>query len=271
MQTLRSCAPPFRRAVLRGTLVGLCASATFACRAPSDSSHFPRDGAQTAAPYNTGSCDFDLTGEKADTVFFVLGTLDEYLGRRFVEESDRVESFYCNERPIADLFRRYVVKLATEQRIDPVIRDERTQECLVSFHSKPIADRLNSCYRYRMSDQALAEAPDGGYLRTAEASIGFKLFQRDGIGVVTDQGLSDKIFHRRRALAYLAGAWARFRHGPDYVFSNAREKATLICHLLTSLGCRGVRLESTFGLAPQGNAVHFQPTDEVKQWLEKSW
>jgi hypothetical protein len=76
---------------------------------------------------------------------------------------------------------------------------------------------------------------------------------------------------RRRALAYLAGAWARFRHGPDFMFANAREKATLVAQLLTDLGCRRVRLESTFGLIPQGNAVHFQPTNEVKQWLEKAW
>lgn len=55
------------------------------------------------------------------------------------------------------------------------------------------------------------------------------------------------------------------------VFANAQDKAKLIGQLLTYLGCQDVRLESTFGLIPQTNVVHFQPTEEVTQWLQKTW
>jgi hypothetical protein len=30
-------------------------------------------------------------------------------------------------------------------------------------------------------------------------------------------------------------------------------------------------VESTVGLTPQGNAVHFEPTPEVTEWLQKTW
>jgi hypothetical protein len=99
------------------------------------------------------------------------------------------------------------------------------------------------------------------------------LFVRDSVGVsvITEKGLSDQAFFRRRALAYLAGAWARYGRGNDFVFANAHDKATLVEGLLSDLGCSRISLESTYGTAPQANIVRFQPTDEVTEWLRKTW
>jgi hypothetical protein len=134
-----------------------------------------------------------------------------------------------------------------------------------------ITDHLNSCCRYQASGGSLAQAPDGSHKRTASASLGLELFMRSGRGVSIGNGLPDEVFRRRRALAYLAGAWVRYGRGSDFVLANAQDKAKLIAQLLTNLGCREVRLESTFGFIPQTNAVHFQPTEEVTQWLQKVW
>src|SRR4029453_14011252 len=133
------------------------------------------------------------------------------------------------------------------------------QECLVSFYSKAIAHRLNSCYRFTVTDQRREQGPDGTYRRTAAASLERGLFFRaSAISALTERGLSDDVFFRRRAVAYLAGAWARFGHDQKFVFSNARAKADLIAVLLLDLGCRNIIVESTVGLTPQGNAVHFE-------------
>ena len=90
-------------------------------------------------------------------MFFVLGMLDEYQGRNLIEDDDRVEGFYCNEAETARLFRRYIALLAEEQSINPAVREETIQKCLVVYYSKPIASRLNSCYRYTMTDRSLAQ------------------------------------------------------------------------------------------------------------------
>jgi hypothetical protein len=94
---------------------------------------------------------------------------------------------------------------------------------------------------------------------------------RPGIAATDERGLPDSIFYRRRALAYLAGVWLRYGRGPDFVFANARDKAQLVADLLHDLGCHGIRIESTVGLVPQGNTVHFTPTDEVATWLKRQW
>ena len=229
-----------------------------------------RARAQTPALSSAASCDFDLAGDKADTVFFILGLLDEYNGRNIVEDSDHVERFYCNEANTAHLFRRYLGTLAQEQGLNPAVREETSQQCLVSSYFKPIADRLNSCYRYEMTDQ-MAQASDGDR-RTAHPSLlASGLFTRGRISWITEKGLSEGAFFRRRALAYLAGAWARYGRGNDFVFANAHDKAALVESLLSALGCSRISLESTYGLAPQANIVHFQPTDEVTEWLRKTW
>ena len=163
--------------------------ATVACHQSRDNEGLLGAQAHTPAPSSNGSCDFDLTGDKADTVFFVLGLLDEYNGRGIVENGDRIEHFYCNESKMVGLFRRYIGKLAQEQGLDPAVREETVQQCLVFYYSKPVTDRLNSCYRYRMTDQALARGPTGTYKRTASASLSGELFMR-GSGVVTERGLS---------------------------------------------------------------------------------
>ena len=205
--------------------------------------------------------------------FFVLGILNEYNGRGFLEGSDRLESFYCNEAKIAGLFKRTADALAREQRLEPDIREEIVQGCLTDYYSRTLAPRVDSCYRYSLTREIQAETPDGQLRRTASASLGGELFTPPGAisGTRTARGLSDDLFLRRRALAYLAGAWARYGRGRDFVFSNARSKVDLIARLLVDLGCTNMRVESTVGLIPQGNAVHFEPTAEVTEWLQWSW
>lgn len=122
-----------------------------------------------------------------------------------------------------------------------------------------------------MTNGIAVQAPDGSYRRMAQASLGSALFMKSGHGIGRGNGLPDEIFHRRRALAYVAGAWTRSRRGKDFGFANAKEKATLVAQLLTDLGCRGVSLESTFGYIPQSNVVHFTPTDDVREWRGRKW
>jgi hypothetical protein len=227
--------------------------------------------AGTPGPSGNGRCDFDLTGDKADTVFFVLGALDEYLGRYIVEDGDVVEHFYCNERDTAAAFRRQVAKLASEQRIDTHMREQSVQDCGVTYHSKAVADRLNSCYSYSARTGALVTGDDGTMRRFAEASLGIKLFEKEGSGSTIEAGWPDSVFHRRRALAYLAGAWMRYHRDKDFVFANAQSKAALVAELLNRLGCHAIRIESTIGSIPQANIVHFEPTEEVRTWFAKAW
>lgn len=233
------------------------------CRKASGIDALLGDRAGMPAPSSDGSCAFDLAPGKAATVFYVLGYLDEYLGRTIVEDGDRIEGLYCNEQERAPSFGAILVRLALEQGLDPAIREEIRQECLVSFHSRAIAARLDSCYRYQLSSASVAQAEDGTYRRLGKGTLELTMFVRRS-AVSTAQALDHE-----RALSYIAGAWARYGRGDAFVFANSHEKATRIAQLLTMLGCRDVRLESNFGYIPQTNILRFTPTAELREWISK--
>ena len=229
--------------------------------------------AQAVAESDTSSgvCAFDLSDDKEQTVFFLLGFLDEYLGRYVVEGDDRVERFYATEAAKAEVFRQYLARLANQQKLDATILEGREGSGIV-FHSKPLADGLNSCYQLPFTSGRMAPGADGTYRRTATATLDLSLFMKTGKVTRHDQpGLSDEVFRRSRALAYVAGAWMRYGRVPDFAFANSRHKAELIAQLLVNLGCVKVSVEEIFGFVPHATYVHFRPTDEVKEWLSRKW
>jgi hypothetical protein len=106
-----------------------------ACRAPAADARAPGADANRPAPSHDGNCQFDLSSPKDETVFFVLGMLGEYVGRIMIEGDDLVEHFYCNEHAVADVFTRRVVALAREQGLDPAVRSESVESCLIDVRS----------------------------------------------------------------------------------------------------------------------------------------
>ncbi len=247
------------RMTCRG-LASLIAASTFVsagCDRPSPSEEpppgiFVADASQRGA----GECEFDLSAARAESVFYVLGMLNDYNGRDVVEGADYVEHLYCNEGPLIDEFRSALERLAKEQGLRAPV-EARPQDCLTLFSSSELAARLNSCYRYEFTDDQSVGRPDGpGRRRLASGAFNFGLLYRNG-GV-----------DRVRARAYLAGAWRRWGADGQFRFANASEKAEGIAMLLSQLGCSSVSVEHTVGMIPGGWTVRFIPTAEVSSWLE---
>jgi hypothetical protein len=222
--------------------------------------------ANTPAPSSDGTCHFDLTGTHAIRVFFVLGMLNEYLERHIAEDDDLIEAFYPRETKEQDLFARELAALASEQHLDVNVPRSVLEQGHVEFRSVALAERINSCYRYRLSSELLALGADGWYRRTANATLDRRLFLVPG--EVPRQ--SEDAIDRSRALAYVAGAWVRYGAStptPVFRFANAHKKARLLVELLRGLGCENVCLFTRSDVVPNGNAIYFQPTEELKRWL----
>ncbi len=201
---------------------------------------------------------FDLhAGRESLSAFFVLGFLDEYLGRRIVENSDLVEWFFCSEAAVADTFEAALLRLAADQHLEP--RLERTirqagEACRIQFRSPTLSKGINSLYAYRFGSGIQSQGEDGRYHRTAALRV------TDGM---------IRPYGREAQLAFLAGAFARRSRDGEFFLINAEHKAELIGRLLTGLGCSDVWVRSTEGLIPRTTLVSFVPTAEVTEWLER--
>lgn len=194
---------------------------------------------------------FDLTGSKADRVFFVLGMLMEHAGGRAAGAPDQVELFYCSEQPKVPLFTRVLRAMEAEQGLPADVREDTKQQCLTTVSSPSAASGLRTFY-------------PRGY-----GSIDLAWFARAG-APVSDR-LAPADLERRRALAYVAGAWARHRADRTIVLTAGTSKADRLAALLKALGCANVRIESSVGYVPGSNTVHFEPSPEVSEWLRKAW
>jgi hypothetical protein len=200
------------------------------------------------APKSVPPSAFDLTGVKAEAVFWVLGFLNEYNGRSVIEDRDRVEGLYCNEKHMAERVRTMLRRVQREQQLPDDLREEVVQECLLDFRSPTLARELNRMYASR--------EPSG----TFDGSGGPA---REYVTLEATPALFARVGSEAR-LAYLAGAY--YRHGVDdgtMRFANAAHKADLIADLLREAGATAVTRETIRGL-PNANIVRFKPSSALK-------
>jgi hypothetical protein len=201
----------------------------------------------------------DLSNGRGVTVFFVLGFLDEYLGRHIVEGDDLVEVLNCSEAAKVSVFRRQLERLANEQGLTTAIRQETVQECLTMLRSAVLADNLNALYRKR-------EAPPVDQSWTTDASGRRRRLETVWVDEQVFLGVE-----RDLKFAYVTGAYARHGAGDSLRFANSQHKVSLLVDLLKELGCSSIRTESTQGFIPQTNTIYFQPSAELRKWLDRAW
>ncbi len=122
-----------------------------------------------------------------------------------------------------------------------------------------LANSLNALYRKRQSpsiNESWTEDATGRRRRLETVWVDDQMF----LGMERDL-----------KFAYVAGAYARYGVGDSMRFSNSQHKVALLLALLKELGCSNIRTESTQGFIPQGNTIYFQPSAELRKWLDRAW
>lgn len=188
----------------------------------------------------------DRTGARGETVYRVLGVLDEYAGRHVADEGDDVvEQFYCSEPALAATFGPLLERLAREQQIQTSIRRTTLQDCLPVFHSPELRAAIVALYPPPAPGppQQWTQRPDGRLIPVHQRFVHPSMF-RDATA--------------EQKWAYLSGVYLRHGRGDSVVFANAGHKADLVATLLRELGVRDVVQTSRNGI-PRANIVTFTP------------
>lgn len=197
------------------------------------------------------------------TIYFILGCLDEYLGRTIVEkEADVVEHFYSSEVQASQVFEKYLKRLVSEENINTQIRKEvQTDGGHILFHSPELYQRINSMYTYdfNKSSQRVSKNPGGPWVRAVKTFVSINIFNEQD---------------KTAKLSYLAGAYARYGNrfdDNDFGFNtaNASHKMDLIEELLKEFGCREVTHEMSDPEAiPISHTVIFVASPEIKKLFD---
>ena len=195
--------------------------------------------------------------------FVVLGMINEYLGRRAIEDGSTVELFYADERPLADLFAKYLILYGTRLHIDSAevsVVDAPTGHSCVE--SRRMNAHINALYKFEFEIDRFITMPDGEKHRIADIALTIEGFPRKTSMLYRSSEMNSRF-------SYLYGAMLRFgREGLVIKMANASQKIELIKRLLGELDVEWVGHKYTVGLVPTCHEVTFGADGKLTKFLQ---
>jgi len=165
-----------------------------------------------------------------DPVYFVLGTLSDYMGRfSYVKREKQVDRYYPVERPMVNYLTLYI-KTELNITVDTIFEKSNHSE----MYSDELSKKLNSFYGEK------------------------------------DELLSNKFETKKQFYSFLAGAYYRYGEKLDssiYKIQLTNSPNHHICYeLLKKSGCENVLYEYLKNI-PAQFIYYFAPTDELKKYF----
>ena len=166
-----------------------------------------------------------------DPVYFVLGTLSDYMGRfSYVKREKQVDRYYPFEKPMVNYLTLYI-KTELNITVDTIF--EKSNHC--EMYSDELSKKLNSFYGEK------------------------------------DELLSNRFETKNQFYSFLAGAYYRYGEKLDssiYKIQLTNSPNYNICYeLLKKSGCENVLYEYLKNI-PAQFIYYFEPTDELKKYFD---
>ena len=166
-----------------------------------------------------------------DPVYFVLGTLSDYMGRfSYVKREKQVDRYYPFEKPLVNYLTLYI-KTELNITVDTIF--EKSNHC--EMYSDELSKKLNSFYGEK------------------------------------DELLSNKFETKNQFYSFLAGAYYRYGEKLDssiYKIQLTNSPNHHICYeLLKKSGCENVLYEYLKNI-PAQFMYFFEPTEELKKYFD---
>lgn len=184
--------------------------------------------------------------------FVVLGMLNEYMGRQIIEGGSTVERFFVDERPLANIFAKYLASYGQGLGADLggiSVVHANTGHAYVE--STEMNTRVNALYRFEFEPDRFMTTPDGRKHRYANVALGIEDFPAKRSMLYTSATMDSRF-------SYLYGVLLRFgQDGMIVQMANASPKIELIERLLEEVGVEWVEHRYTVGGAPTCNRVAF--------------
>lgn len=186
-----------------------------------------------------------VSKNKLDIKYFLLGTLNDYMGRqKFKNQKPSIDFYFPYEKK----FGAYMDSLISEQFKD--VKLEVDSQGFTSLYSPTLSKEIEKYYIYYPSG-AMTIVHDTIY----QGKLKYEIFEND--------------FER---ISFIIGAYVRFGLQNDTVYhisiANSLSKITLCQDLLLKFKCNDVKYEIVEGI-PYGHELYFRPTETIEQYLKE--
>ncbi|GAT62824.1 hypothetical protein [Paludibacter jiangxiensis] len=221
-------------------------------------------------------CAFHCFGQSSDIKinndYFLLGTLNDYMGRdKYSEVANRVDEYYPNEKPLVS-----VLDSIYKNSYPDLALATSPQTGRLELRSTLLSQKINDFYDFQPSGR-------GTYCGKAD----FKTLNLDSLAktpdfhskyfesVYTGSVKTDIFTSDSERFSFIAGAYIRFGGKKDSLYyisiSNSTSKVKVLAEQLKYLKCTNVDYVIKKDYIPCGHTVYFTPTEELRNYLETSY
>jgi|GEM_PF-6813127 len=178
-----------------------------------------------------------------DSMFFLLGTLSDYMGRfNYSDMNDQIDSYYPFEKPMVDYLTSFI-NVTFDTNVDTTFAESGHSE----MYSSDVAEELNDFY----------ELIDVEY---------------DGVSYKREQLIESEFKNSKHINSFLSGIY--YRYGEKiapyfYKFTFYNSSKYSICYkFLDRIGCDNIYLKSYNNSIPVGKVIYFKATFELKKYFD---
>jgi len=207
---------------------------------------------------------------KINNDYFLLGTLNDYMGRdKYSEVANRIDEYYPNEKPLVSF-----LDSIYKNSYPDLVLSKSPKTGKLELRSMFLAQKVNDFYDFQSSGRGI-------YCGKAD----FKTLNLDSLSktpdfhskyfeaLYTGRMKTDIFTSNSERFSFIAGAYIRFGGKKDSLYyiriPNSVSKVNILAEQLKYLKCTNVKYVIKKGYIPCGHTVYFTPTEELKNYLER--
>jgi len=204
-----------------------------------------------------------------DNDYFLLGTLNDYMGReKYQQIEERVDQYFTGEKSLA----AFIMSTLRVKHPDLYTSVNNKTERL-EIYSKSVSDKIDSFYTYKPSDrQAYHGKKDLKELNLDSLTKTKDFYTANFDSIYTGSIRTDIFKNDIQKLSFIVGAFVRYGGYNDSTYyisiANSVSKVRISADLLKELKCSNVEYKVKKEYIPVGHKVYFKPTDELKWYFE---
>jgi hypothetical protein len=213
-------------------------------------------------------CQGQSSAIEIDYEYFLLGTLNDYMGRESYKKIDnRIDEYSQNSKPLV-----FLLDSIFHEKYHDLIISTNKKNGRLELQSRLLAQRMNDFYSYTPSGR-------GAYIGEADMTT----LNLDSLTKTPDfySTYFDTIYTGRirndifkndiQRLSFITGAYIRFGGERDSLYfiriANSISKVRIASEQLKDLKCSNIEYVWNKGHIPTYHTVYFTPTPELQDYL----
>lgn len=205
---------------------------------------------------------------KIDYDYFILGTLNDYMGREKYEKIiNRVDEYWENDKSLI-----YFLDSVSRNKYQDLIITTNKQSGRLELKSKLLVQKMNDFFTFKPSGRGAYNGEADFNKLNFDSLTKTPNFYKTHFDAVYSGEIKSGIFQNdTQKFSFIAGAFERFGEKEDSLYyisaANSDSKVRVVTQLLKDLKCSNVDYVIS-DYIPRGHKVFFTPTEELKFYFK---